>query len=88
LGSIKCKALIAPTRTDQYFVVGGTTALSVGVFSSIVAIQPEDSEIEVKHLPHGTLSVVETIYGHVGGGGGGNQDDNEFIDAAVKKFLS
>jgi hypothetical protein len=44
--------------------------------------------MEVKHLPHGTLHVIETIYGHVGGGGGGSKADNELIDATVKSFLS
>jgi hypothetical protein len=50
-------------------------------------LQPEDSEKEVKHLPRGRLSVVETIYGHVGGGGGGCKADDEFIDKEVREFL-
>ena len=28
--------------------------------------RPEDSEIEVKHLKHGELAVLETIWGHIG----------------------
>jgi hypothetical protein len=40
----------------------------------------------VKHLPKGKLSVVETIYGHVGGGGGGCKADDEFIDKEVRGF--
>ncbi|KAJ7169065.1 Alpha/Beta hydrolase protein [Mycena crocata] len=40
---------------------------------------PEDSEEEVKHLKHGELKVIESIWGHFAGGGGGTKDDNEFI---------
>lgn len=50
--------------------------------------QPEDSKIEVKYLPRGTLQVVETIYGHVGGGGGGSKEDDRVIAEAVRKLLA
>jgi hypothetical protein len=50
-------------------------------------MQPEDSEREVKHLSQGKLSIVETIYGHMGGGGWGTREDNEFIDSEVRSFL-
>jgi homoserine acetyltransferase len=48
---------------------------------------PEDSEKEVKSLPHGTLRIIESIYGHVGGGGGGCPADDAFIDREVTAFL-
>ncbi|KAJ7502990.1 Alpha/Beta hydrolase protein [Mycena galericulata] len=48
---------------------------------------PEDSEEEVKHLKHGELKVIESIWGHFAGGGGGTKADNEFIIAQVGRFL-
>lgn len=73
-----------PARTDQYFVVRISKQRRLKL---ILCTQPEDSEIEVKHLPHATLRVIETIYGHVAGGGGGSKEDNEVIAAAVKEAL-
>jgi homoserine acetyltransferase len=49
---------------------------------------PEDSEYELKHLRHGQLKVIESIYGHTAGGGGGTQEDAEFIKACIKEFLA
>ncbi|KAJ9144083.1 Alpha/beta hydrolase fold-1 [Pleurostoma richardsiae] len=49
---------------------------------------PEDSEEEVKHLRFGQLRVIESVWGHLAGGGGGAREDNEFIKAEVKSFLS
>lgn len=48
---------------------------------------PEDSEEEVKHLKHGELSVIESIWGHVAGGGGGTPEDNAFICKEVARWL-
>lgn len=47
---------------------------------------PEDSEMEVREMPNGTLRIIESIYGHVGGGGGSPADDI-FIDKEVAAFL-
>ncbi|MCJ1385452.1 hypothetical protein MMC17_008575 [Xylographa soralifera] len=47
---------------------------------------PEDSEIEVKHLKHGELAVLETIWGHIGGGGANNAD-TEWMDRRIAAFL-
>lgn len=49
---------------------------------------PEDSEEEVKHLKHGELSVIESIWGHVAGGGGGTAEDNDFISKEVARWLA
>ncbi|KAF7315095.1 AB hydrolase-1 domain-containing protein [Mycena indigotica] len=49
---------------------------------------PEDSEEEVKHLKHGQLRVIESIWGHFAGGGGGTKEDNEYIKNEVKRFLA
>ncbi|KAL8791581.1 MAG: hypothetical protein Q9195_005845 [Heterodermia aff. obscurata] len=48
---------------------------------------PEDSEIEVKHLQHGELAVIETVWGHIAGGGA-NAEDTEWMDGQIAKFLS
>ena len=49
--------------------------------------RPEDSEIEVSHLQHGELAVIETVWGHVGGGGMSPKDDVWIADR-IAKFLS
>jgi homoserine acetyltransferase len=48
---------------------------------------PEDSMEEVKHLKHGKLVIIESIWGHLAGGGGGTKEDNEFIKQEISKFL-
>jgi homoserine O-acetyltransferase len=48
---------------------------------------PEDSEEEVKHLKHGQLKVIDSIWGHIAGGGSGTKEDNDFIKLQVQKFL-
>ncbi len=47
---------------------------------------PEDNEIEMKHLKHGTLAVIETVWGHIGGGGA-NEEDTTWMDQRIKEFL-
>ncbi|KIW33555.1 uncharacterized protein PV07_00395 [Cladophialophora immunda] len=49
---------------------------------------PEDSVEEVKHLRHGELRVIETIWGHVAGGGGGSKQDTEFIKSCIRELLA
>ncbi|KAJ7782694.1 Alpha/Beta hydrolase protein [Mycena metata] len=48
---------------------------------------PEDSEEEVKHLKHGELKVIESIWGHLAGGGGGTKADEQFIKDQIRRFL-
>jgi hypothetical protein len=48
---------------------------------------PQDSQKEVKSLPHGTLRIIESIYGHTGGGGGGSLEDKTFINKEVARFM-
>ena len=52
----------------------------------LTEIRPEDSEVEVKHLKHGELKVVETIWGHMAGGGA-NPRDTEWMDSEIGRFL-
>ena len=48
---------------------------------------PEDSEIDVAHMPHARLHVIPSIWGHMAGGGI-NPDDAAFIDAALAQLLA
>ena len=47
---------------------------------------PEDNETEMKHLKHGTLSVIESTWGHTAGGGA-NQKDAKFMDEQIAAHL-
>ncbi|KAI4170550.1 MAG: hypothetical protein LQ343_004927 [Gyalolechia ehrenbergii] len=47
---------------------------------------PEDSETEVKHLQHGELAVIETIWGHMAGGGV-NGEDTKWMNDRIAEFL-
>ncbi|KAK5031206.1 hypothetical protein LTS07_004941 [Exophiala sideris] len=47
---------------------------------------PEDSEIEMKHLKHGTLAVIESTWGHTAGGGA-NPKDIEFMNGRIAEFI-
>jgi len=48
---------------------------------------PEDSEIEVRHLPNAELHVIPGVYGHAAGGGV-NPEASAFIDRAVTELLA
>jgi homoserine acetyltransferase len=47
---------------------------------------PEDSEIEMKYLKHGTLAVIESLWGHVAGGGM-NDADTKFMNEKIAEFM-
>lgn len=47
---------------------------------------PEDSEIEVKHLQHGTLAVIESTWGHTAGGGA-NPADAQWMDKQIAEHM-
>jgi homoserine acetyltransferase len=49
---------------------------------------PEDSMEEVKHLQHGELRVIETVWGHVCGSGGGSKEDTKFIKSCIQELLA
>jgi homoserine O-acetyltransferase len=49
---------------------------------------PEDSEIEVAHMPNAELLVIPSIWGHFAGGPGTNPADVSFIDQALKRFIA
>ncbi|KAL8765593.1 MAG: hypothetical protein Q9209_007375 [Squamulea sp. 1 TL-2023] len=47
---------------------------------------PEDSETEIKHLKHGELAVIETVWGHMAGGGA-NEDDTRWMNDKIARFI-
>ena len=48
---------------------------------------PEDSEIEVAHMPQAELRVIPSVWGHMAGGGI-NPEDVHFINAALEDLLA
>lgn len=48
---------------------------------------PEDSEIEVAHMPHAKLCVIPSVWGHMAGGGL-NPEDAAFINTALTQLLA
>lgn len=49
---------------------------------------PEDSEIEVSHMPDARLVVFESVWGHFAGGPGTSPDDVAFLDGKLKELLA
>ena len=49
---------------------------------------PEDSEIEVSHMPNAELRVLESVWGHRAGAPGTDPRDIAFFDAAVRDLLA
>lgn len=49
---------------------------------------PEDSALEVQHMPNATLQVIPSVWGHFAGGLGVNPADVTFIDARLRELLS
>ncbi|MGJ3251562.1 MAG: alpha/beta fold hydrolase [Elainellaceae cyanobacterium] len=49
---------------------------------------PEDSEIEVMHMPNAELRVIPSKWGHCAGGPDRNPVDTAFVEAAIKNVLS
>ena len=49
---------------------------------------PQDSEEELKHLVHGKLRVIESVWGHLAAGEWGPREDQEFIKMEIQQFLS
>ncbi len=48
---------------------------------------PEDSEIEVSHMPNAQLRVIRSVWGHMAGGGI-NSEDAMFINLALEDLLA
>ena len=48
---------------------------------------PEDSEIEVRHMPKAELAVIPSVWGHAAGGTT-NASDTDFINTHIAKLLA
>lgn len=48
---------------------------------------PEDSEIEVKYLEHGTYQPIESVWGHIAGGGA-NPADLKWMNERISEFMA
>jgi homoserine acetyltransferase len=86
-------------RTDVslYGPVKGDFAKALKSIKALVLVMPsrtdlyfppEDSAEEIKHLQHGELKVIETVWGHVCGGGGGSKEDTAFIKSCISELLA
>jgi homoserine O-acetyltransferase len=49
---------------------------------------PDDSEIEVAHMPNAELRPIPSIWGHMAGSPGANPADTEFVDNALRELLA
>ena len=49
---------------------------------------PADNMFEVEHMPHATLQVVDTPWGHFAGGPGTSPADIKVLDDALKRLLA
>jgi homoserine O-acetyltransferase/O-succinyltransferase len=49
---------------------------------------PEDSEIEVSHMPNAELRVLESVWGHRAAAPGTDARDIAFFDAAIRDLLA
>lgn len=49
---------------------------------------PEDSEIEVAHMPNAELRVIESCWGHRSGAPGGDPVDTAFIEQGIRDLLA
>jgi homoserine O-acetyltransferase len=73
---------------DFAAALGAITARAVVMpCRSDLYFPPEDSAIEVAHMPQAELRVIPSIWGHMAGGGR-NPDDAAFIDAALAHLLA
>ncbi len=48
---------------------------------------PDDSRLEVEHLRHGELRVLESKFGHVAGGPNRIPEDTAFVESAIRELL-
>jgi homoserine O-acetyltransferase/O-succinyltransferase len=49
---------------------------------------PEDSEIEVSHMPNAKFIPIKSIWGHFAGGPGTSKEDVAFLDVKLKELLA
>jgi homoserine O-acetyltransferase/O-succinyltransferase len=71
------KAALAAIKAKAYVTPGQTD----------LYFPPEDSELEVAHMPNAKFVTIPSLWGHFAGGPGTNPKDVDFIDAKLKSFL-
>jgi len=54
----------------------------------LLHLLPADNMSEVEHMPHATLQVVDTPWGHFAGGPGTSPADIKVLDDALKRLLA
>jgi homoserine O-acetyltransferase len=72
------KAALGAIKAKAYVMPGRTD----------LYFPPEDSELEVTHMPNATLVPFESIWGHFAGGPGTSADDVAFLDGKLKELLA
>jgi homoserine O-acetyltransferase len=74
---------------DVFKALAGITAKAIVMPSRTdLYFPPEDSEIEVAHMPHAELRVIPSVWGHRAGAPGTDPVDIAFVDAAVRDILA
>lgn len=48
---------------------------------------PQDSRLEVEHLRHGELRILDSKFGHVAGGPNRIAEDTAFVETAIRELL-
>jgi homoserine O-acetyltransferase len=73
---------------DYAAALGAITARTIVMPSRTdMYFPPEDSEIEVSHMPNAELRVIESVWGHRAGAPGTDPVDTAFIEAAIRELL-
>lgn len=73
---------------DYAAALGAITARTIVMPSRTdLYFPPEDSEIEVSHMPNAELRVIESVWGHRAGAPGTDPVDTAFIEAAIRELL-
>ncbi len=73
---------------DYAAALGAITARTIVMPSRTdLYFPPEDSEIEVSHMPNAELRVIESVWGHRAGAPGTDPTDTRFIEAAIRDLL-
>lgn len=79
----------APYDGDFAKALGAITARTIIMpCRTDLYFPPEDSEIEVSHMPNAELRVIESVWGHRAGAPGTDSADTAFIERAIRDLLA
>lgn len=74
---------------DHAAALGAISARSIVMPSRTdLYFPPEDSEIEIAHMPNAELRVIESCWGHRAGAPGGDPADTAFIEQGISDLLA